>query len=159
MQVSRTLWVVAVLAAFCGCREDNGQKPELYAPVDSAKEQKLEVTPRPEGTAPRPEPSAAAADSTQAASSELTVGMSREALMDTLGDCARRIAFEPGDGKGSLSVEVFQPKPGACVEKFEARRFTVLGGSVSAIDPGLDAAVDAPPPPERPARAARGEGL
>ena len=72
------------------------------------------------------------------------MGLSRRALLSTLGRCARRAEFLPGKN-GGVTVEVFQPASPDCVKRFGARQFVVTAGkSVTEIRPGL--LEDQPPP-------------
>jgi hypothetical protein len=64
--------------------------------------------------------------------------MTREQFVAAAGDCAVRIVFVPASGSGSRYVEVFQPRPGPCLQRLEERRFTIVGGTLEKIEPGLD---------------------
>jgi hypothetical protein len=57
--------------------------------------------------------------------------------MHGLGKCAERRVFVPA-GPGSLYVEVYQPKEDeACRKRLGERHFTIRGGSLYEITPGL----------------------
>jgi hypothetical protein len=79
---------------------------------------------------------------------DFQVGQPREVVLGMLGDCAERMFFLPG-GSGNLSVEIFQPKEGECRKRLGERRFTVTGGKLERVTPGVLA--PKPPPGPRPA--------
>jgi hypothetical protein len=101
------------------------------------------AAPEAEAEAPSKESQAAApAEDEDATPRELKVGQSRDEVMKLFGTCAERKAFIP-PGPKSFYVEVFQPKnTEACKKRLGERQFTIRGGQLFQITPGL-----IPPPP------------
>jgi hypothetical protein len=101
------------------------------------------ATPEPEGS---PEESQAAAPE-DTKPPEFTLGQSRAELMRLFGKCAERRAFAPG-GPGKLYVEIYQAKnTEACLKHLGERHFTIRGGTLFRITPGL---IPPEPPPKEP---------
>ncbi|MFL5346795.1 MAG: hypothetical protein ACJ8AT_18595 [Hyalangium sp.] len=119
------------------------QPQAAAAPAAPATEQE------PQAAAPSEEP-AAAPEEDKGPPPEFKIGQSRDEVMQRFGNCAVRRVFEPA-GPGSLYVEIYQPKDDEhCRKRLGERQFTIRGGSLYQITPGLI-------PPEPP-RAAPTEG-
>jgi hypothetical protein len=74
---------------------------------------------------------------------EFKLGQPRPEVMRLFGSCAERRVFEP-PGPGRLYVEVYQPKETeACLKRLGERQFTIRGGELFKITPGL---IPKPPP-------------
>lgn len=72
------------------------------------------------------------------ATGTIQVGMKRQALLAALGACAHRTWVEPAAGKGTRTVEVYQPREGECRTRFGARRFFLVGDQLDQIVDGVD---------------------
>lgn len=99
--------------------------------------------------APSEEPQAAAPAQAEedATPREFKEGQSRSEVMKLFGNCAERKAFIPPAPK-SLYVEVYQPKnTEVCKKRLGERRFTIRGGKLHQITPGMIPEFIPPPPP------------
>jgi hypothetical protein len=132
------LWVgAAVLTAASGCKKEGAGRPEVFDPISGVSGS---------GAAPPGKAAGAqdvavrgsAAEAVPQGPAQIHVGMTREQFTAAAGDCALRIVFVPASGNGSRYVEVFQPRPGPCLKRLEERRFTIIGGTLEKIEPGLD---------------------
>lgn len=145
MQVAlrRIAWGLLLALGACDAEKRTPEKFDVV-PVSLAPRQSVGVptkTPRPTPVRVDPPP----APKPPGDPAAIKVGMSREAFVDVLGDCARRTAFVP-PAKNRLVSEVFQPANADCIKRFGARRFLVLGGKLSEILAGVD---QLPPPGDR----------
>jgi hypothetical protein len=114
------------------------QPVKAEAPQEPAPEAEAEAAPSPE------QPQAAAPAEDSGPPPELKVGQSREEVMQLLGNCAVRRVFVPA-GPGSLYVEIYQAKDTeACRKRLGERQFTIRGGELFKITPGL---IPPEPPP------------
>jgi hypothetical protein len=95
--------------------------------------------------APPPPPITALPD-TRPPPKDFAAGQPQSVVMRLLGDCGERVYYRP-PGPGSLVVEIVQPRAGECRERLGERRFTLVGGVLESITPG----VLPPPRPPRPA--------
>jgi hypothetical protein len=138
MRIARWLGAAVAIAAI-SCKKEGERRPETFEPISGASTSGDVASPAKAvgGTAgPRTSP----AEAESSARPDIHVGMTREQFVSAAGDCAVRVVFVPASGSGSRYVEVFQPKPGPCIQRLEERRFTIVGGRLETIQPGLDAA-------------------
>jgi hypothetical protein len=132
------MWMAAAVAiAASGCKKEGGGNPEMFDPISGASGSGVASAMKAAG-APDAGVRGSAAEVTPAGPADIHVGMTREQFVEAAGDCAVRIVFVPATGNGSRYVEVFQPRPGPCVKRLEERRFTIVGGKLETIEPGLD---------------------
>ncbi len=137
------VWLVALLGV--ACSQEPRSAPEPVQEIESAPLKRFDVPSREQPQEPlEPGPAAAPAVVAQkpppaGKAEDIQLGMSRQELSRVLGNCAARVTFiRPAPTR--KSVEVLQPRPGECLERFGARRFTVVSGKLERIDPGLDEA-------------------
>jgi hypothetical protein len=152
----RWSWTAAVLSAAllgAGCSKSKEQ-PAAPAPVaspdkaEAAAAPSAETPPAAEAEAPSGEAAAKAAAPDDGTPPEFKVGQTRDEVMERFGNCAVRRVFLPA-GPGSLYVEIYQPKNDeACLKRLGERRFTIRGGTLYEIVPGL--IPPDPPPHEKP---------
>lgn len=123
-------------------------KEQAPAPAPAAKPQPAMVE-EPSQPAAEPQPEEAPTEEAQAAPvdegppPEFKIGQTRDELMDLFGTCAERRVFIP-PRQGALYVEVFQAKDDEhCRKRLGERQFTIRGGELYQITPGLI-------PPEKP---------
>ncbi|HYH94325.1 hypothetical protein [Hyalangium sp.] len=128
-------------------------KKEPAPAPETASAPKPEQAPAPaEESATTPEPSGSPEEAEAVAPDdgkppEFTLGQSRAELMRLFGSCAERRAFEP-PGPGKLYVEIYQAKDTeACRKRLGERQFTIRGGTLFRITPGL---IPPEPPPKEP---------
>jgi hypothetical protein len=120
------------------------QPRQEEAPAQPAPEPEAEATPP-----PSEEPQAAAPEEDNGPPPEFKVGQTRDEVMSLFGGCAERRAFVP-PGPGRLYAEVYQAKEDErCRKRLGERHFTIRGGSLYEITPGL-----IPPEPTRKERPA-----
>jgi hypothetical protein len=122
------------ILAFAGCDRSKAQGPEMVKDSPGLSLEQVQV---PEKVGPG-SVSASGEKRPLGSPDAIQVGMSREALVDTLSDCAERVVFVPANGLGGKAVEIFQPRAGPCTDHFRDRRFTVVGGNVHEVQPGRD---------------------
>ncbi len=147
-------WRFAVLAgALLGGACSKSPAP---APAPVASPAKVEA---PAEQAPAPAPAAEAPESSGEAAAaapaqddgtppEFKLGQTREEVMERFGTCAVRRVFLPA-GPGSLYVEIYQAKDDeACIKRLGERHFTIRGGTLYEMTPGL--IPPEPPPHEKP---------
>jgi len=144
--VSRRLLAAALALGLAACSGEPAPEPApaAKAPTGSPWPQQAPTLPAAPGptTAPAqaaeaPAAATAAARAQPLAPAQLVPGISREQLLATLADCARRTHLTRASGAGSRTVESFQPKDAACVKTFGERHFVVAGDRVHSIEPGL----------------------
>jgi hypothetical protein len=148
----RMNWKLAVLAGALLVGACSKKEPAPAPAAASAS--KAEQAPAPAGEPATPESgSEASPEEAQAAAPddgkppEFTLGQSRAELMQRFGNCAERRAFEP-PGPGKLYVEIYQAKnTEACRKRLGERQFTIRGGTLFRITPGL---IPPEPPPKEP---------
>lgn len=79
------------------------------------------------------------------AEAKIEVGMTRDALVDALGNCANRAYYLP-QSKTRQTVEIFQPGTPECVKQFGDRNYQVTQGILRTIAEGR---LESTKPPER----------
>ncbi|WP_224247089.1 hypothetical protein [Hyalangium gracile] len=134
-------WRVAALAGallWGACSKESAPAPEPAAPQPAKVEAAPEPAPAPEAEAePSEEPQAAAPTEDEGPPPEFKLGQTREEVMSLFGDCAERKVFVP-PGPGALYVEVYQAKDiEVCRKRLGERQFTIRGGTLHQITPGL----------------------
>lgn len=148
-----TRGVVAALAGallWGACSKEQAPAP---APAPKAQPRKAEApaqpAPEPEAAAtppPSEEPQAAEPVEDNSPPPEFKVGQTRDEVMRLFGNCAERRAFVP-PAPGRLYVEIYQAKENEhCRKRLGERHFTIRGGELYQITPGLIP----PEPPPRP---------
>jgi hypothetical protein len=136
-------WRAAALAGalLCGACSKDKEKAPAPAPAAQPPAAKAEAPAQPaQEPEAAPEPSEApqaAAEEDSGPPPEFKIGQSRDEVMQRFGTCAVRRVFVPA-GPGSLYVEVYQPKDTeACRKRLGERQFTIRGGSLYTLTPGL----------------------
>ena len=133
------VWVGAALAiAASSCKKEGARRPEVFEPLSSASGSGPTLPGKGAVGTPDAGLRGSAGAVAAAGPAEIQVGMTREQFIEAAGDCALRIVFVPASGNGSRYVEVFQPRAGPCVKRLQERRFTIVGGKLETIEPGLD---------------------
>jgi hypothetical protein len=100
-----------------------------------------------EAPSAKPQAAAPAQAEEDATPREFKEGQSRSEVMKLFGNCAERKAFIP-PGPKSLYVEVYQPKnTELCKKRLGERRFTIRGGKLQQITPGMIPELRPPPKP------------
>ncbi|MDQ3264954.1 MAG: hypothetical protein M3Y59_15040 [Myxococcota bacterium] len=145
MQVVRWVLVVGLAAAWAGC--DRGQEATPREGVSTATEGEsapvgegasaVEDRPGVDAAAPaEPLPMVDGHPVPGVPLEELRAGLSRDALMSTVGDCVERVKLiKPTPAR--MSLEVFQPKDSGCEERLGKRHFVVVGNTLQSIEQGL----------------------
>jgi hypothetical protein len=142
-------WKAAALAGallWGACSQEPAPTPTPAprpAPQAAAPEVEPEAEPEAEEPAPAEEPEPTAEAAGTGAPPEFKLGQTREEVLALFGDCAVRREFVP-PGPGSLYVEIYQAKDTeACRKRLGERHFSIRGGELHRITPGLL-------PPKRP---------
>jgi hypothetical protein len=148
---SSVTWRMVVLGGallWGACSKEPAPKEEPSAQPAKGSEPAGEPAGTPEDTAEAPsEDSQAAAPAEETAPPEFKVGQKRDEVMKLFAQCAERKAFTP-PGPKTLYVEIYQPKDTEeCKKRLGERRFTIRGGELIQITPGM-----IPPPPPAPKR-------
>ncbi|WP_224361589.1 hypothetical protein [Hyalangium versicolor] len=134
-------WRVAALAGalLWGACSKKEEAPAPAAPPQPAKaEAAPEPAPTPEAEEAKPEEAQAEAPAEDnGAPPEFKVGQTRDEVMQLFGNCAVRRIFVP-PAPGALYVEVYQAKDEErCIKRLGERHFTIRGGTLYEITPGL----------------------
>lgn len=135
----------ALLWGACSKEPAPKEAPAAQPAEDSQPAAKPAGTPEDTAEAPSGE-SQAAAPAEEAAPPEFKIGQKRGEVMTLFAQCAERKAFMP-PGPKTLYVEIFQPKnTEECKKRLGERRFTIRGGELVQITPGM---IPPPPPPSK----------
>lgn len=135
----RTTWRAAALAGallFGACSKEKAPAPAPAPQAQPEKPAAPATEQEPQAAAPAEAPTAAPEED-KGPPPEFKVGLSRDEVMQRFGNCAVRRVFLPA-GPGSLYVEIYQPKDDEhCRKRLGERQFTIRGGSLYQITPGL----------------------
>jgi hypothetical protein len=135
----------ALLWGACSKEPAPKEAPAAQPAKDSQPAGKPAGTPEDPAEAPSEE-SQAAAPAVEEAPPEFKIGQSRDEVMKLFAKCGERKAFMP-PGPKTLYVEIFQPKnTEECKKRLGERRFTIRGGELVQITPGM---IPPPPPPSK----------
>jgi outer membrane biosynthesis protein TonB len=135
-------WKVAALAGallWGACSKEPAPAP---APAPKPVTQAATPAPEPEAEPEAEEPAPAAQPEPEPVVDtgeppEFKIGQTRSEVMRLFGNCAERRAFVPA-APGALYVEIYQPKATeACVKRLGERHFTIRGGELYKIEPGI----------------------